>query len=150
MAEEPAVSFDPWQMMTAATEYMTDAWQRAILILDVLRERGTSTSSATVRATRRCWRSTMKWSSTRGSQRCPKVPSTVEAAALCKMADRDRIMGVLAGPLALDNAISPRAAQIKKIASPVAGRANVLIFAETRAELGPGDRFMKEAGMGRT
>jgi phosphate acetyltransferase len=58
----------------------------------------------------------------------PKIPSTVEAAALCKMADRGQITGgVLDGPLALDNAISLEAAAIKRIASPVAGRANVLI-----------------------
>ena len=53
-----------------------------------------------------------------------KVPSTIEAAALCKMADRGQITGaILDGPLALDNAISPEAAAVKKIASPVAGRA---------------------------
>ena len=58
----------------------------------------------------------------------PKIPSTVEAAALCKMADRGQITGaVLDGPLALDNAISAESAAIKKILSPVAGRANVLI-----------------------
>jgi len=58
----------------------------------------------------------------------PKVPSTLEAAALCKMADRGQITGALLdGPLALDNAISPEAAAIKKITSPVAGRANVLL-----------------------
>ena len=58
----------------------------------------------------------------------PNVPSTLEAAALCKMADRGQIVGaVLDGPLALDNAIDPEAAAIKKITSPVAGRANVLI-----------------------
>ena len=58
----------------------------------------------------------------------PNVPSTLEAAALCKMADRGQITGaVLDGPLALDNAISMEAAAIKKIVSPVAGRANVLI-----------------------
>ena len=57
-----------------------------------------------------------------------KVHSTVEAAALCKMADRGQITGaLLEGPLALDNAISPEAAAIKKIASPVAGHANVLV-----------------------
>ena len=57
-----------------------------------------------------------------------KVPSTIEAAALCKMADRGQITGALLdGPLALDNAISPEAADIKKISSPVAGRANVLV-----------------------
>jgi phosphate acetyltransferase len=58
----------------------------------------------------------------------PKVPSTLEAAALCKMADRGQITGaVLDGPLAFDNAISLEAAAIKGIASPVAGRANVLL-----------------------
>jgi phosphate acetyltransferase len=58
----------------------------------------------------------------------PKIPSTIEAAALCKMADRGQITGgVLDGPLALDNAISLAAAEIKHIDSPVAGRANVLI-----------------------
>ena len=57
-----------------------------------------------------------------------KVPSTIEAAALCKMADRGQITGgILDGPLALDNAISIEAASIKKIRSPVAGRANVLV-----------------------
>ncbi|RYD91141.1 MAG: phosphate acetyltransferase, partial [Sphingomonadales bacterium] len=64
----------------------------------------------------------------------PKVLSTIEAAALCKMADRGQITGgVLDGPLALDNAISPEAAAIKKIVSPVAGRANVLIVPDLEA-----------------
>jgi phosphate acetyltransferase len=64
----------------------------------------------------------------------PKVPSTVEAAALCKMADRKQITGALLdGPLALDNAISLTAAEIKKIDSPVAGRANVLIVPDLEA-----------------
>ena len=64
----------------------------------------------------------------------PKVPSTIEAAALCKMADRGQISGgILDGPLALDNAISLEAAEIKKIASPVAGRANVLIVPDLEA-----------------
>ena len=64
----------------------------------------------------------------------PKVPSTLEAAALCKMADRGQITGgMLDGPLALDNAISPEAAAIKKIDSPVAGRANVLIVPDLEA-----------------
>jgi phosphate acetyltransferase len=64
----------------------------------------------------------------------PDVPSTLEAAALCKMADRGQIMGALLdGPLALDNAISLEAAQIKKIASPVAGRANVLVVPDLEA-----------------
>jgi phosphate acetyltransferase len=64
----------------------------------------------------------------------PDVPSTIEAAALCKMADRKQITGALLdGPLALDNAISPEAAQIKKIDSPVAGRANVLVVPDLEA-----------------
>ena len=64
----------------------------------------------------------------------PKVPSTIEAGALCKMADRGQITGgILDGPLALDNAISLRAAQIKKIDSPVAGRANVLVVPDLEA-----------------
>jgi phosphate acetyltransferase len=64
----------------------------------------------------------------------PKVPSTIEAAALCKMADRGQITGALLdGPLALDNAISPEAAEIKKISSPVAGRANVLVVPDLEA-----------------
>ena len=64
----------------------------------------------------------------------PDVPSTLEAAALCKMADRGQITGALLdGPLALDNAISPEAAKIKKINSPVAGRANVLVVPDLEA-----------------
>ena len=63
-----------------------------------------------------------------------KVPSTIEAAALCKMADRGQITGaVLDGPLALDNAISVEAAAIKRIASPVAGRANILVVPDLEA-----------------
>jgi phosphate acetyltransferase len=63
-----------------------------------------------------------------------KVPSTVDAAALCKMAERGQITGALLdGPLALDNAISPEAAAIKKIASSVAGRANVLVVPDLEA-----------------
>src|SRR5207253_11452191 len=57
-----------------------------------------------------------------------------EAAALCKMADRGQITGaVLDGPLALDNAINPEAAAVKKITSPVAGRANVLVAPDLEA-----------------
>lgn len=64
----------------------------------------------------------------------PKVPSTVEAAALCKMVDRHQVTGaVVDGPLALDNAIDPEAARIKKIDSPVAGRANVLMVPDLEA-----------------
>jgi len=63
-----------------------------------------------------------------------KVPSTVEAAALCKMVDRHQITGaVVDGPLALDNAIDPEAARIKKIDSPVAGHANVLMVPDLEA-----------------
>ncbi|HEY4138167.1 MAG TPA: phosphate acetyltransferase [Casimicrobiaceae bacterium] len=64
----------------------------------------------------------------------PKVPSTIEAGALCKMADRGQITGgILDGPLALDNAISIESVKIKKIASPVAGRANVLVVPDLEA-----------------
>ena len=64
----------------------------------------------------------------------PNVPSTIEAAALCKMADRGQITGgILDGPLALDNAISLESVKIKKIDSPVAGRANVLIVPDLEA-----------------
>jgi phosphate acetyltransferase len=64
----------------------------------------------------------------------PNVPSTIEAAALCKMADRGQITGgILDGPLALDNAISPEAASVKKIASQVAGKANVLVVPDLEA-----------------
>ena len=64
----------------------------------------------------------------------PKVPSTVEAGALCKMADRGQITGaILDGPLALDNAISLESVAIKKINSPVAGRANVLVVPDLEA-----------------
>jgi len=64
----------------------------------------------------------------------PKIPSTIEAAALCKMADRGQITGaVLDGPLALDNAIDPAAASTKRIVSAVAGRANVLVVPDLEA-----------------
>jgi len=64
----------------------------------------------------------------------PDVPSTLEAAALCKMADRGQITGaVLDGPLALDNAINLDAAATKHIVSPVAGAANVLIVPDLEA-----------------
>ncbi len=64
----------------------------------------------------------------------PKVPSTIEAAALCKMADRGQITGgIVDGPLALDNAIDLGAAKIKKIQSPVAGQANVLVVPDLEA-----------------
>jgi len=64
----------------------------------------------------------------------PDVPSTVEAAALCKMADRKQITGgILDGPLALDNAIDLVAARIKKIDSPVAGMADILVVPDLEA-----------------
>lgn len=64
----------------------------------------------------------------------PKIPSTIEAAALCKMADRGQITGgLLDGPLALDNAISPEAAKIKNIESPVAGQADILVAPDLEA-----------------
>ncbi len=62
------------------------------------------------------------------------IPSTIEAAALCKMADRGQITdGVLDGPLAFDNAISPEAARIKGIKSPVAGQAQILVVPDLEA-----------------
>ena len=64
----------------------------------------------------------------------PAVPSTIEAAALCKMAERGQITGgTLDGPLALDNAINKEAAAIKHIVSPVAGHANVLVVPDLEA-----------------
>ena len=64
----------------------------------------------------------------------PKIPGTLDAAALCKMADRGQITGALLdGPLAFDNAISRAAAQIKKIASPVAGEADILMVPDIEA-----------------
>lgn len=64
----------------------------------------------------------------------PKIQSTIEAAALCKMADRGQITGgILDGPLAFDNAISPEAARIKKINSPVAGQADILVVPDLEA-----------------
>jgi phosphate acetyltransferase len=57
-----------------------------------------------------------------------EIPSTLDAAALCKMADRGQITGgVLDGPLAFDNAISAEAAKTKAIVSPVAGQADILL-----------------------
>ena len=63
-----------------------------------------------------------------------KIPSTIEAAALCKMADRGQITGgVLDGPLAFDNAIDVDAARIKGIKSEVAGRAQILVVPDLEA-----------------
>jgi phosphate acetyltransferase len=64
----------------------------------------------------------------------PKIPSTIDAAALCKMADRGQITGgILDGPLAFDNAISPQAAEIKGIKSAVAGHAQILVVPDLEA-----------------
>ncbi|WP_332852267.1 phosphate acetyltransferase [Duganella sp. S19_KUP01_CR8] len=63
-----------------------------------------------------------------------KMPSTIDAAALCKMADRGQITGgILDGPLAMDNAIDPEAAAIKHLVSPVAGKANILVAPDLEA-----------------
>ncbi|MFS8112300.1 phosphate acetyltransferase [Rhizobium jaguaris] len=63
-----------------------------------------------------------------------KIPSTIEAAALCKMSERGQITGgILDGPLAFDNAIDPEAARIKGIQSPVAGRAQILVVPNLEA-----------------
>jgi len=63
-----------------------------------------------------------------------KIESTIEAAALCKMADRGQITGALLdGPLAFDNAISQQAAQTKGIVSPVAGLADILLVPDLEA-----------------
>jgi phosphate acetyltransferase len=57
-----------------------------------------------------------------------KLPSTLDAAALCKMADRGQITGgIVDGPLAFDNAVSPEAARLKGITSRVAGNADILV-----------------------
>jgi phosphate acetyltransferase/phosphate butyryltransferase len=63
-----------------------------------------------------------------------KIPGTLDAAALCKMADRGQITGgLLDGPLAFDNAISVEAAKTKGIDSPVAGRANIVLVPDLEA-----------------
>ena len=62
------------------------------------------------------------------------MPTTLEAAALCKMADRGQITGALLdGPLAFDNAISEMAAREKGIVSPVAGKAEILVVPDLEA-----------------
>src|SRR6201990_1421664 len=64
----------------------------------------------------------------------PKIPSTIDAAALCKMADRGQITGgLLDGPLAFDNAVDKEAARIKGIKSEVAGRAQILVVPDLEA-----------------
>ena len=73
----------------------------------------------------------------------PKLRSTLDAAALCKMADRGQITGgILDGPLAFDNAVSEEAAKIKSIASPVAGRADILVVPDLEA----GNMLVKQLG----
>jgi phosphotransacetylase len=63
-----------------------------------------------------------------------KIPSTLEAGALCKMADRGQITGgILDGPLAFDNAIDEQAARTKGIKSPVAGKADILVVPDLEA-----------------
>ena len=64
----------------------------------------------------------------------PEIESTLDAAALCKMADRGQITGgIIDGPLAFDNAISAQAAETKKIRSPVAGHADILLVPDLEA-----------------
>jgi phosphate butyryltransferase len=64
----------------------------------------------------------------------PKIPNTMDAANLSKMAERGQIIGgIVDGPLALDNAISPDAAEVKGIRSEVAGRADILIVPDIEA-----------------
>jgi len=63
-----------------------------------------------------------------------KIPSTIEAAALCKMAERGQITGgILDGPLAFDNAVSEEACKTKGIVSPVGGRADILVVPDIEA-----------------
>ena len=63
-----------------------------------------------------------------------KMPATIDAAALCKMAERGQILGgLLEGPLAFDNAISKQAAQTKGIDSAVAGDADILLAPDLEA-----------------
>jgi phosphotransacetylase len=63
-----------------------------------------------------------------------KIPSTIDAAALCKMAEREQIVGgILDGPLAFDNAISSEAAHTKGISSPVAGQGDILLVPDLEA-----------------
>jgi len=64
----------------------------------------------------------------------PKIKSTLDAAALCKMADRGQITGgILDGPLAFDNAVSADAAKVKHIVSPVVGQADILLVPDLEA-----------------
>ncbi len=63
-----------------------------------------------------------------------RIQSTLDAAGLCKMADRGQITGgILDGPLAFDNAVSEEAAKTKGIVSPVAGRADIFVVPDLEA-----------------
>lgn len=63
-----------------------------------------------------------------------KLRSTLDVAALCKMADRGQIVsGVIAGPLAFDNAVSEEAAETQGIVSPVAGQADIFVVPDIEA-----------------
>ena len=73
----------------------------------------------------------------------PKIKSTLDAAALCKMADRGQITGgILDGPLAFDTAVSEKAASIKKLVSPVTGQADILVV----PDLESGNMLAKQLG----
>jgi phosphate acetyltransferase len=64
----------------------------------------------------------------------PKIRSTLDAAVLCKMAERGQIVGgILDGPLAFDNAVSEEAAKTKGLTSPVAGRADIFVVPDLEA-----------------
>jgi phosphate acetyltransferase len=64
----------------------------------------------------------------------PAMPATLDAAALCKMADRGQIKGAIVdGPLAFDNAVDEEAARTKGIVSPVAGKADILVVPDLEA-----------------
>ncbi|WP_342627118.1 phosphate acyltransferase [Nguyenibacter vanlangensis] len=69
-----------------------------------------------------------------------KIPITIDAASLCKMSERGQIAGgILDGPLAMDNAVNPEAARIKRIVFPVAGQAQILVA----PDLESGNMFSK-------
>jgi phosphate acetyltransferase len=159
-----ALSLTPPALFGAqmAAEYWLDAWQRAILVLDTLRRQGVMDvpghkdpliiTDAAVNIAPDLGEKVdivqnaidlghaLRFEEVRVAILSametvnPRVPSTIEAAALCKMADRGQITGgILDGPLALDNAINEAAAAIKDIVSPVAGRANVLVVPDLEA-----------------
>jgi phosphate acetyltransferase len=74
----------------------------------------------------------------------PSIPSTIDAAALCKMADRGQINGaILDGPLAFDDAVSRKAVAVKHIESPVAGDPDVLVV----PDLDVGNMLAKEVSL---